>query len=117
MWIGVNTVDYSGYPDCREGFIRAFERAAALGTRAGAEEGRAVRVETPLAAMSKAEIIRRGVEAGVDFSLTVSCYDAGEDGAACGRCDSCVIRRRGFAEAGVADPTRYTERDTPERAR
>lgn len=106
VYIGVNAIDYSGYPDCREPFIRAFERAAAEGTRAGAE-GRGFRVRTPLARLGKAEIITLGVELGVDFALTHSCYDPDESGRACGRCDSCLIRRRGFEEAGVADPTRY----------
>lgn len=106
VYIGVNAIDYSGYPDCREPFIRAFERAAAEGTRAGVE-GRGVRVRTPLARLGKAEIIALGVELGVDLALTHSCYDPDESGRACGRCDSCLIRRRGFEEAGVADPTRY----------
>jgi len=106
VYIGVNAIDYSGYPDCREPFIRAFERAAAEGTRAGVE-GRGFRVRTPLARLGKAEIITLGVELGVDFALTHSCYDPDESGRACGRCDSCLIRRRGFGEAGVADPTRY----------
>lgn len=110
LYIGVNAVDYSGYPDCREEFIRAFEAAANLGTRAGTEERTPFRVRTPLVHMSKAEIIRRGAELGVDFALTHSCYDPvvrGGDVRACGHCDSCVLRRRGFADAGVADPTRY----------
>lgn len=113
--IGVNAVDYSGYPDCREEFIRAFESAATLGTRA-ADEGRRVRVHTPLVAMSKAQIIAMGARLGVDFSLTRSCYDPageGEDAPSCGMCDACEIRRRGFAEAGVADPTRYAEAGAP----
>lgn len=113
--IGVNAVDYSGYPDCREGFIRAFENAATLGTRA-ADEGRRVRVHTPLVAMSKAQIIAMGTRLGVDFSLTRSCYDPageGDDAPSCGMCDACAIRRRGFAEAGVADPTRYAEAGAP----
>jgi 7-cyano-7-deazaguanine synthase len=103
VFIGVNAVDYSGYPDCRPEFVEAFERAANLGTRFG---GR-FRVHTPLIRMSKAEIIRRGTALGVDYGMTHSCYDPDETGAACGRCDSCVLRRKGFAEAGVADPTRY----------
>lgn len=106
VFIGVNAVDFSGYPDCREGFIRAFEAAAREGTRAGSE-GRAVRVRTPLAALSKAEIIRKGAALGVDLGMTHSCYDPDERGRACGRCDACAIRRRGFEEAGVADPTVY----------
>jgi 7-cyano-7-deazaguanine synthase len=112
VWIGVNAVDYSGYPDCREEFIGAFERAANLGTRVGVEagEGGALRVCRPLVRMSKAAIIRRGAELGVDFSLTHSCYDPVLRGGrvlACGRCDSCLIRAAGFREAGVADPTLY----------
>lgn len=110
LYIGVNAVDYSGYPDCREEFIRAFEIAANLGTRAGTEGRRAFTVHTPLVRLSKAGIIRLGVDLGVDFSLTHSCYDPIERGGAtlaCGRCDSCRIRAKGFADAGVADPTRY----------
>ena len=110
LYIGVNAVDYSGYPDCRAEFIGAFERAANLGTRAGTEGGTPLRVRTPLVSMSKAEIIRRGAELSVDFALTHSCYDPvarGGDVLACGHCDSCALRRRGFEEAGVADPTRY----------
>ncbi|MGP1310552.1 MAG: 7-cyano-7-deazaguanine synthase QueC, partial [Phycisphaerales bacterium] len=106
VFIGVNEVDYSGYPDCRPEFIGAFQRAAALGTRAG-DEGRPVRIETPLAGYSKAAIIRRGADLGVDFSITHSCYDPDDEGRACGRCDSCALRRKGFEEAGVPDPTTY----------
>lgn len=104
--IGVNAVDYSGYPDCRPEFIAAMERALTLGTRAG-NEGMPIRLLAPLARMSKVEIVRLGTSLGVDFALTHSCYDPAADGAACGRCDSCLLRRRGFAEAGVTDPTRY----------
>jgi 7-cyano-7-deazaguanine synthase len=104
--IGVNAVDYSGYPDCRPEFITAFERTANLATKAGVE-GRALRVMTPLIDLTKAEIIRAGTDLGVDYGLTVSCYQADEDGRACGRCDSCRIRRAGFEVAGVPDPTRY----------
>jgi 7-cyano-7-deazaguanine synthase len=108
VWIGVNAIDYSGYPDCRPEFIRAFEQAANLGTKAGAEDGRPLRVMAPLSAMSKAEIVTAGVELGVDLSLTHSCYDPPDDeGTHCGRCDACQLRRRGFEEAGAADPTRY----------
>ncbi|MGP1273412.1 MAG: 7-cyano-7-deazaguanine synthase QueC [Phycisphaerales bacterium] len=107
--IGVNAVDYSGYPDCRRAFIDAFESAANLATRAGVE-GAPIRVVTPLVELTKAEIIRRGVALGVDYGMTHSCYDPGDSGLACGRCDSCALRRRGFAEAGVADPTRYAPR-------
>lgn len=106
IFIGVNAVDYSGYPDCRPEFIRAFERMAQLATRAGVEGGR-LQIHTPLIDLSKAEIIRRGMALGVDYATTVSCYQPAEDGAACGRCDSCRLRREGFAAAGVADPTRY----------
>ncbi len=104
--IGVNAVDYSGYPDCRPEFIRGFEALAALATKAGVEGARFT-VHAPLIAMSKADIIRSGAGWGVDFSMTVSCYQADEDGRACGRCDSCRIRQEGFASAGIADPTRY----------
>jgi len=101
--IGVNALDYSGYPDCRPEFIRAFESLAAVATRAGVEGGR-VRVHTPLITLSKAEIIRSGLALGLDYGLTHSCYDPRPDGGPCGRCDSCVLRARGFAEAGVSDP-------------
>ena len=104
--IGVNAVDYSGYPDCRAEFIAAFAEVARLGTRVGVE-GRPVRLEAPLLAMSKAAIIREGLRLGVDYALTVSCYQADAAGRACGRCDSCRLRREGFAAAGVPDPTRY----------
>lgn len=106
VWIGANAVDFSGYPDCRAPFLEAFEGAAALGTKAGAE-GCAVRLRAPLVEWTKAEIIRQGAALGVDFSMTVSCYSAGERGEACGDCDSCRIRREGFGAAGVADVTRY----------
>jgi 7-cyano-7-deazaguanine synthase len=101
--IGVNALDYSGYPDCRPEFIHAFEQVAALGTRAGVEGG-AFRIHTPLIDLSKAQIIRRGVELGLDYKLTHSCYDPLPDGSPCRTCDSCVLRARGFAEAGIADP-------------
>ena len=104
--IGVNAVDYSGYPDCRPAFVDAFRELARLATRAGVE-GRGPEIETPLIDLSKAEIIRRGSELGVDYSLTVSCYQADAQGRACGRCDSCRLRRRGFGDAGVVDPTPY----------
>jgi len=106
IFIGVNAVDYSGYPDCRPEYIDAFRRLARLATRAGVE-GAPLAIETPLITMSKAEIIRQGVALGVDFGLTVSCYQADEQGQACGRCDSCRLRRAGFEAAGIADPTRY----------
>ena len=101
--IGVNALDYSGYPDCRPEFIGAFEHLAALATRAGVEGAR-FRVHTPLIAMSKAEIVQRGMALGLDYALTHSCYDPQPDGRPCGRCDSCVLRAKGFAEAGVTDP-------------
>ncbi len=106
IFIGVNAVDYSGYPDCRPEFIRAFEELANLATRAGVEGSR-FRIHTPLISLTKAEIIRRGLELGVDFSLTHSCYDPAVDGRACGECDSCQLRLRGFREAGLEDPIAY----------
>ncbi len=106
IFIGVNAVDYSGYPDCRPEFIAAFQSLAALATKQGVE-GRPVTIEAPLVALTKAEIIRQGMAAGVDYAQTVSCYRADEQGRACGRCDACRIRRQGFIEAGVEDPTRY----------
>ena len=105
--IGVNVLDASGYPDCRPEFVEAFERLAALATRAGVEGRHALRIRTPLIRLTKAEIIQAGVAAGVDYSLTLSCYEPSSDGAACGRCDACALRRKGFVEAGVPDPTRY----------
>ena len=106
IFIGVNAVDYSGYPDCRPEFIRAFEQLANLATKAGVE-GRDFTIHTPLILLSKAEIIQRGMQLGVDYGLTVSCYQADEQGRACGRCDSCRLRAKGFADAEVDDPTRY----------
>ena len=106
LFIGVNAVDYSGYPDCRPAFIEAFERLANVATRAGVE-GRPFRLHAPLIALSKAEIIRRGTALGVDYGLTVSCYDPDAGGRACGRCDACRLRAEGFAAAGVPDPTPY----------
>jgi 7-cyano-7-deazaguanine synthase len=103
VFIGVNAIDYSGYPDCRPDFIAAFERAANLGTSFA---GR-FKIHTPLISMTKAQIIQRGTELGVNYALTHSCYDPDSSGAACGHCDSCLLRKRGFAEAGIADPTRY----------
>jgi 7-cyano-7-deazaguanine synthase len=108
IFVGVNAVDYSGYPDCRPEFIRAFEQMANLATKAGVE-GHRLRIHAPLIDLSKAEIIRRGVALGVDYALTVSCYQADADGRACGLCDSCRLRHEGFATAGQADPTRYRE--------
>ena len=101
--IGVNALDYSGYPDCRPEFIQAFEGLAAVGTRAGVEGSR-FRVHTPLIALTKADIIRRGMALGLDYGLTHSCYDPLPDGSPCTACDSCVLRSRGFAEAGIPDP-------------
>jgi 7-cyano-7-deazaguanine synthase len=107
IFIGVNAVDYSGYPDCRPEFVAAFEAMANLATRAGVE-GRRLTIHTPLIDMSKGEIIRAGLALGVDYGLTVSCYQASADGLACGSCDSCRLRRGGFLEAGIPDPTRYS---------
>ena len=106
VYIGVNAVDYSGYPDCRPEYIAAYERMATLATRAGIE-GRGVRIRAPLIRLSKADIIRLGVSLGVDYSLTTSCYDPDNDGTACGHCDACALRLKGFAEAGLQDPIRY----------
>jgi 7-cyano-7-deazaguanine synthase len=106
IFIGVNAVDYSGYPDCRPEFIAAFEELATRATKAGAE-GASFHIHAPLLRLSKADIVREGTRLGVDFSATVSCYQADAEGRACGRCDSCRIRRDGFAVAGLADPTRY----------
>lgn len=106
LFVGVNAVDYSGYPDCRPAFIQAFERLANLATRRGVE-GQAFHVQAPLIDMSKAEIIRTGTALGVDYALTVSCYQADDLGRACGRCDACRLRAAGFAAAGVPDPTPY----------
>ncbi len=106
IFIGVNAVDYSGYPDCRPGFITAFENMARLATRRGIE-GHPLRIHTPLIDLGKDEIIRTGLRLGVDYGLTVSCYQADSDGRACGRCDSCRLRREGFLRAGIDDPTRY----------
>lgn len=105
--IGVNAVDYSGYPDCRPEFIRAFQSLAGVATQVAVETGTAVRIETPLLNLDKAAIIRLGQGLGLDYSLTVSCYQADVDGKACGRCNSCEIRRKGFESAGLLDPTRY----------
>lgn len=107
IFIGVNAIDYSGYPDCRPEFIEAFERMARLATKAGVEGKLRVRVRTPLIGMTKAEIVRCAHELGLDLSLTHSCYDPDEQGRPCGECDSCALRRKGFAEAGLADPLPY----------
>lgn len=106
IWIGVNAVDYSGYPDCRPEFVRAFERLANLATKAGVE-GQIFKVHTPLIDLSKADIVRWGTRLGVNYAETVSCYQADDQGRACGRCDSCRLRRAGFESAGIQDPTRY----------
>jgi len=106
LFIGVNAVDYSGYPDCRPAFIEAFQHLASVATKAGVE-GAGFKIHTPLIALTKGEIIRRGTALGVDFAETVSCYQADADGRACGRCDSCRIRREGFVAAGLTDQTRY----------
>lgn len=107
IFIGVNAIDYSGYPDCRSEFVEAFERLANLATKAGVESRTRVKIHTPLISMTKAQIIRRGLEFGVDYGLTSSCYDPSPAGEACGSCDSCLLRLRGFAENGILDPIRY----------
>jgi len=112
IFIGANALDYSGYPDCRPEFIAAFAHMANLGTRAGVA-GEGFRIHTPLIALTKREIVLRGLALGVDFGLTSTCYDPGPDGAACGRCEACVLRRKGFEEAGVDDPTRYAAGAAP----
>lgn len=109
IYLGVNAVDYSGYPDCRPEYIAAFERLATLATKAGVEGRAALKIHTPLITLSKAEIIRLGLSLGVDYSLTHSCYDPRPEGGPCGACDSCLLRRAGFAAAGVADPLIYPE--------
>jgi 7-cyano-7-deazaguanine synthase len=109
IFIGVNAIDYSGYPDCRPEYIQAFERMANLATKAGVEGRTQTRIHTPLAKLGKADIVRLGVEVGVDFSLTHSCYDPSPQGHPCGQCDSCLLRRKGFAEAGLPDPLPYPE--------
>lgn len=106
IFIGANVVDYSGYPDCRPEFISAFEKMANLGTKAGVE-GDKFTIHAPLSQLTKAQIIGKGIELGVDYSLTLSCYDPTDDGRACGECDSCLLRKKGFEEAGIADPTIY----------
>jgi 7-cyano-7-deazaguanine synthase len=107
IFLGVNAVDYSGYPDCRPEFIEAFERMANLATKAGVEARTCIKIHTPLISLSKAEIIRLGVESGVDFRLTHSCYDPSPEGHSCGECDSCLLRLKGFAEAGLHDQVDY----------
>ncbi|GFO59083.1 7-cyano-7-deazaguanine synthase [Geomonas silvestris] len=108
IFIGVNALDYSGYPDCRPEFVEAYEKMANLATKAGVE-GRKLTIHTPLISLTKAEIVKKGLSLGVDYAQTHSCYDPAEDGAACGLCDSCRLRLKGFAEAGVSDPARYVK--------
>ena len=107
IFIGVNAIDYSGYPDCRPEYIEAFERMANLATKAGVEGTIKIRIRTPLINLTKAQIIKKGIGLGIDYALTQSCYDPSSQGLACGQCDSCFLRQKGFKEAGVADPTRY----------
>lgn len=107
IFIGVNALDYSGYPDCRPEYIEAYERMANLATKAGVEGKQRLKIHTPLIHLTKAQIIQKGMELGVDYSLTHSCYDPSADGLACGRCDSCLLRLKGFQEAGVRDPVKY----------
>lgn len=109
LFIGVNALDYSGYPDCRSEYIAAFERLANLATKGAVEGDLPIRIQTPLIDLTKAQIVRRGLDLGVDYSLTTSCYDPTLDGLACGRCDACLLRLRGFAENGLTDPARYAE--------
>jgi 7-cyano-7-deazaguanine synthase len=118
IFIGVNALDYSGYPDCRPEFIEAFEKMANLATRAGVEGRQALKIHTPLIAMSKAQIVAKGIELGVDYSLTSSCYDPSPSGEPCGQCDSCLLRQKGFRENGLVDPLHYQagEQATGERA-
>jgi 7-cyano-7-deazaguanine synthase len=109
IFLGVNALDYSGYPDCRPEFIEAFERLANLATKAGVEGRQSLRIHTPLIALTKAEIIRKGLALGVDYGLTSSCYDPSPTGKPCGSCDSCVLRQKGFRENGLADPLQYAD--------
>jgi 7-cyano-7-deazaguanine synthase len=109
LFVGVNAVDYSGYPDCRPEYIAAFERLANLATKAGVEQQAPYRIHAPLISLTKSEIIERGTALGVDYSLTHSCYDPSDEGLACGRCDSCLLRLKGFADAGLIDPVPYRD--------
>jgi 7-cyano-7-deazaguanine synthase len=109
IFIGVNAIDYSGYPDCRPEYIDAFEKMANLATKAGVEGTTKIKIRTPLIRLTKSKIIQKGIELGVDYALTHSCYDPSPQGLACGRCDSCQLRKKGFKEAGVSDPTRYID--------
>jgi 7-cyano-7-deazaguanine synthase len=111
IFIGVNALDYSGYPDCRPEFIGAYEQMANLATRAGVEGRQNLTIHAPLMEMTKADIIRTGLSLGLDYGLTSSCYDPGADGTACGQCDSCILRRKGFAENGISDPLKYRDAD------
>lgn len=111
IFIGVNSIDYSGYPDCRPEFIEEFEKLANIATKTGVEGLTHIKIRAPLINMTKAEIIRRGTELGVDYSITISCYDPDSEGRACGRCDSCLLRLKGFAENGITDPALYTEKN------
>ena len=106
IFIGVNALDYSGYPDCRPEYIEAYEKLANLATKAGVEGAQKIKIHTPLIDMTKSQIILKGMELGVDYGQTISCYDPDSNGASCGRCDSCVLRQKGFAEAGLVDPLR-----------
>ena len=108
IFIGVNALDYSGYPDCRPEFMKAFERMANLATKAAVEAKMRIKIHTPLIHMTKAQIIKKGIDLGVNYDITHSCYDPSPDGKACGQCDSCLLRKKGFKEAGIADPTKYT---------
>jgi len=107
IFLGVNALDYSGYPDCRPEFIRAFEALANLGTKMGTEDGKRITIHTPLIAMTKKQIVKTGMRLGVDYAQTISCYDPNERGEACGACDACLLRLKGFSEAGVTDPAMY----------
>ncbi|MDQ3819034.1 MAG: 7-cyano-7-deazaguanine synthase, partial [Acidobacteriota bacterium] len=107
VFIGVNALDYSGYPDCRPEYIEAFERMADLATKAGVEGRQRLKIHTPLISMTKAEIVRKGIELGVDYSLTITCYDPSAGGEACGECDACLLRLKGFAENSMSDPGKY----------
>jgi len=109
IFIGVNALDYSGYPDCRPEYIASFEAMANLATKAGVTEDERIRIQTPLIDMTKAQIVAEGTRLGVDYGLTISCYDPDTEGKACGHCDSCLLRKKGFKEAGLADPTRYQD--------
>lgn len=111
IFIGVNAIDYSGYPDCRPEYIEAFARMANLATKAGVDGKTKLRIRTPLIHMTKAKIIQKGIDLGVDYSMTHSCYDPSQEGKACGLCDSCVLRKKGFREAGVVDPTVYVSKE------